>query len=157
MHRVPVALLAAVLFSTPLLAADTEPWPWKAKAPVDPALATLTRVESVSASVANSIVTVTVKAVAPAAGYSDLTLTPRLGDPNDRIFAFDARGRAPQDVTSQVETPVTLTFSYADAPIAKLDRIEVYSSSNCMGYSVKDQKPVDCVSKAMPQKPGALP
>ena len=97
------------------------------------------------------------KAVAPSAGYSELTLTPRLGDPDDRIFAFDARGRAPQEVASQVLTPVSLVMSYADAPLSKLDRIEVYANDNCMAYSVKDKKPADCVSKAMPQKPGALP
>jgi hypothetical protein len=41
--------------------------------------------------------------------------------------------------------------------LSKLDRIEVYANDNCMAYSVKDKKPTDCVSKAMPQKPGVLP
>jgi hypothetical protein len=157
MHRSLIAWFAMAVLATPLLAAGAEPWPWKAKAPVDPALATLSHVDDVTASVADSILTISVKAVAPAAGYSELTLTPRLGDPDDRIFAFDARGRAPQEIASQVLTPVTLAMSYADAPLSKLDRIEVYANDNCMAYSVKDKKPTDCVSKAMPQKPGALP
>lgn len=157
MHRSPIALFAIFMLATPLLAAGAEPWPWKSKAPVDPALATLSHVDDVTAAVDDSILTILVKAVAPAAGYSELTLTPRLGDPDDRIFAFDARGRAPQKIASQVLTPVTLATSYADAPLSKLDRIEVYANDNCMAYSVKDKKPTDCVSKAMPQKPGALP
>jgi hypothetical protein len=157
MHRFPMALIAMVVLATPLLAAETEPWPWKEKAPVDPALATLSHVEDVTAAIDDSVLTIAVKAVAPGPGFSGLTLTPRLGDPDDRIFAFDARGRAPQEIASQVLTPVTLAMSYADAPLAKLDRIEVYANDNCMAYSVRDKKPADCVSKALPQKPGALP
>lgn len=157
MHRFLIALLATAMLATPLLAAGAEPWPWKSKAPVDPALATLSHVDDVTAAVDGSILTISVKAVAPAAGYSEFTLTPRLGDPDDRIFAFDARGRAPQEMASQVLTPVTLAMSYADAPLSKLDRIEIYANDNCVAYSVKDKKPTDCVSKAMPQKPGALP
>ena len=157
MHRSLIASIAMALLVTPLLAAGAEPWPWKAKAPVDPALATLSHVDHVTAAIGDSILTIAVKAVAPSAGYSELTLTPRLGDPDDRIFAFDARGRAPQEVASQVLTPVSLVMSYADAPLSKLDRIEVYANDNCMAYSVKDKRPTDCVSKAMPQKPGTLP
>lgn len=157
MRRSPIVLTATALLVTPLLAADAKPWPWKDKAPIDPALATLSRVDAVTAAVDGSILTVEVKASAPAPGFSDLALTPRLGDPDDRIFAFDARGRAPQDMTSQVLTPVTVAVSFADAPVAKLDRIEVYANDNCMAYSLKEKKPVECVSKALPQKPGALP
>jgi hypothetical protein len=157
MHRFLIALLTTAMLATPLLAAGAEPWPWKSKAPVDPALATLSHVDDVTAAVDDSVLTISVKALAPAAGYSELTLTPRLGDPDDRIFAFDARGRAPQEIASQVLTPVTLAMSYADAPLSKLDRIEIYANDNCMAYSVKDKKPTDCVSKALPQKPGALP
>ena len=157
MRRPLIALSLLAVFATPLLAAETEPWPWKAKAPVDPALATLSHVDDVTAAIDDSILTIAVKAVAPGPGYSALTLTPRLGDPDDRIFAFDARGRAPQEMGGQVLTPVTLAISYADDPLSKLDRIEVYANDNCMAYSVKDKKPADCISKAMPQKPGALP
>lgn len=157
MHRCLIASIAVAFLATPLLAADAELWPWKAKAPVDPALATLSHVDDVTAAIDDSILTIAVKAVAPGPGYSGLTLTPRLGDPDDRIFAFDARGRAPQEMGSEVLTPVTLAMSYADAPLSKLDRIEVYANDNCMAYSVKDKKPTDCISKALPQKPGALP
>jgi len=157
MHRFLIASIAMAMLTTPLLAAGADPWPWKSKAPVDPALATLSHVDNVTAAIDDSLLTISVKAVAPAPGYSELTLTPRLGDPDDRIFAFDARGRAPQEITSQVLTPVSLAMSYADAPLSNLDRIEVYANDNCMAYSVKDKKPTGCVSKAMPQKPGALP
>ena len=157
MHRFLIASFAMAVLATPLLAAGAEPWPWKAKAPLDPALATLSHVDDVTAVINDSILTIAVKAVAPGAGYSEFTLTPRLGDPDDRIFAFDARGRAPQEMGSQVLTPVSLAASYADAPLSSLDRIEVYANDNCMAYSVKDKTPTDCVSKAMPQKPGALP
>jgi hypothetical protein len=157
MHRALIAFSLMTVLATPLLAVEPEPWPWKAKAPMDPALAILSHVDEVTAAIDNSIITIAVKAVAPSPGYSGLTLTPRLGDPDDRIFAFDARGRAPQEMSSQVLTPVSLAISYADAPLSKLDRIEVYANDNCMAYSVKDKKPADCTSKALPQKPGALP
>ena len=39
MPRPFLVLGLATLLATPLLAAETAPWPWKAKAPVDPALA----------------------------------------------------------------------------------------------------------------------
>jgi hypothetical protein len=60
-------------------------------------------------------------------------------------------------MASQVLTPVTLAMCYADAPLSKLDRIEVYANDNCMAYLVKDKKAADCISKAVPQEPGALP
>jgi hypothetical protein len=157
MYRHLMALTLLAVAATPLLAAEVESWPWKAKAPVDPALATLSHIDDVTAAIDDSVVTIAVKAVAPAPGYSELKLTPRLGDPDDRIFAFDARGRAPQDVASQVLTPVSIAISYADAPISKLETIEVYANDNCMAYSVKEKKPAECTSKAPPQKPGALP
>ncbi len=158
MHRSPAMLAAIALFvAAPVFAAGPQPWPWKAKAPRDPALATLSHIDGVTASVAEGTVSITVKAMAPAPGYTELQLVSRMGDPNDRIFAFDACGRAPQEVTTQVLTPVTIEVSYADAPIAKLEVIEVYSNDNCLAYSVKDSKPVDCTSRAMPQKPDASP
>ena len=48
MHRSLIASIAMALLVTPLLAAGAEPWPWKAKAPVDPALATLSHVDHVT-------------------------------------------------------------------------------------------------------------
>jgi hypothetical protein len=158
MRPLPTTLAAIVLLlATPVFAAGPQPWPWKAKAPRDPALATLSHIDAVSASVAEGTVSVSVKAMAPAPGYTELQLVPRMGDPKDRIFAFDACGRAPQEVASQVLTPVTIEVAFADAPIAKVEVIEVYSNDNCLAYSLKDKKPVDCTSKAIPQKPGALP
>jgi hypothetical protein len=158
MHRFPAMLAAIALFvAAPVLAAAPQPWPWKAKAPRDPALATLSHIEGVTASVAEGTVSIAVKAMAPAPGYTELQLVSRMGDPTDRIFAFDACGRAPQQVTSQVLTPVTIEVPYTDAPIAKLEVIEVYSNDNCLAYSLKDSKPVECTSRAMPQKPDASP
>jgi hypothetical protein len=158
MHRFPAMLAAiALIVAAPVLAASPQAWPWKSKAPPDPALATLSHIDDVTASVSGGTVSVAVKAMAPAPGYTELQLVSRMGDPNDRIFAFDARGRAPQQVTTQALTPVTIEASYADAPIAKLEMIEVYSSDNCLAYSLKDSKPVECTSRAVPQKPGEMP
>jgi hypothetical protein len=158
MHRFH-ALLAviALVVAAPVFAAAPQPWPWKSKAPPDPALATLSHINDVTASAAAGTVSVAVNAMAPAPGYTELQLVSRMGDPNDRIFAFDARGRPPQEVTTQVLTPVTIEVSYADAPIAKLEVIEVYSNDNCLAYSLKDSKPVGCTSRAVPQKPGDVP
>lgn len=141
----------AMLAATPLFAADTLPWPWKTKTPLDPALVVLSHVNDVTATVDNAILNISVKAVAPTPNYSELQLTPRMGDPNDRIFTFDARGRAPQEMNTQTPTDVTIEAPYADAPIGKFDVIEVYSKDNCMGYSVKDGKPVECSSTARPE------
>jgi hypothetical protein len=157
MHRFPAMLAAIALFvAAPVLAAAPQPWPWKSKAPADPALATLSHIDDVTASVSEGTVSVAVKAMAPATGYTELQLVSRMGDPNDRIFAFDARGRAPQQVTPQVLTPVSIAVSSAAAPIAKLEVIEVYSNDNCLAYSVKASKPVECTSRAVPQKPGEM-
>ena len=76
---------------------------------------------------------------------------PALGDPDDLIFAFDAKGRPPQDMTIQVVTPVSFTVDYTDAPIDKVGVIEVQSQSNCKAFSVKDKKPTDCTSRTAPQ------
>ena len=51
MRRTLIASFAMALLATPLLAAGAEPWPWKAKAPVDPALATLSHVDDVTAAI----------------------------------------------------------------------------------------------------------
>jgi len=147
---VTIAALA-MLVATPVTAADTLAWPWKSKTPPDPALAMLSKITDLTATVDKSIVSIVVKVDAPTPNYSELQLTPRMGDPNDRIFAFDARGRAPQDLNNQVITPVTIKASYSAAPIGKFDVIEIYAKENCMGYSVKDGKPVECSSNAPPQ------
>jgi hypothetical protein len=152
MKRQLLAALACVAaLTTTALAAEPQSWPWKSPTTRDPALAVLPKISDVTASLNDAVLNVAVKAMAPTPGYSELRLTPRMGDPNDRIFAFDARGRAPQDVTDQVETAVTIDASYTGAPIGKFDVIEVYGKDNCMGYSLADSKPVDCSAKSVPQ------
>ncbi|MEX1061140.1 MAG: hypothetical protein WED13_08975, partial [Methyloceanibacter sp.] len=98
------AFLAVMTASLPLLAADPLPWPWKSKLPPDPALVQLVSVDDVSAVINKSnppTVVITVNAQAPTPNYTELQLTPRMGDPKDLIFAFDAKGRPPQDMTIQ--------------------------------------------------------
>jgi hypothetical protein len=155
--RHPLVTLALVTLATlalpaatPVSAADPLPWPWKAKTPPDLALVVLPSVKAVTVKLDNSIVSMTVEVEAPTPNYSELQLTPRIGDPKDRIFAFDARGRAPQEVAAEVITPVTIEAAYADAPIGKFDVVEVYAKANCVGYSVKEAKPVECKSKPEP-------
>src|SRR4051812_49431509 len=96
MTRNAAPIVLALLVIAPSVAMAAEPWPWVAKTPLDPALALLSKVTALNASVADKIVAISVKAVAPQAGFSELQLTARLGNKDDRIFAFDARGRPPQ-------------------------------------------------------------
>jgi hypothetical protein len=148
------ASVAVMTLSLPLLAADPSPWPWKSKLPPDPALVQLVSIEDVSAVINDTnppSVTITVNASAPTPNYSELQLTPRIGDPNDLIFAFDAKGRPPQDMTIQVVTPVSFTVDYADAPVAKVGVVEINSQSNCKAFSLRDNKPTDCTSQSAPQ------
>jgi hypothetical protein len=152
MIRNIAAALFALLAAVPTLARAAEPWPWVAKTPVDPALLILPKVTALTASVADKIVKVSVKAVAPQAGFSELQLTARMGNKDDRIFAFDARGRPPQQ-GADVETDVSIEDSYSDAPIGKLGTIEVYSKSNCLGYSLVDKAPVKCTGTPQPDAP----
>jgi hypothetical protein len=147
------ALLAAGLsaaYADPLI------WPWKDKKPPDPALAILTSVESVSAAINKTnppTVTITVSATAPTPGFTELQLTPRIGDPKDQIFSFDAKGRPPQDMTIQVITPVDISAGYSEAPIESLGVVEVYGQSNCKAFSVKDNNEVECTAKSLPAMP----
>ena len=119
--------------------------------PPDPALVVFPKVDSVTASIDKDIVKISVQASAPAAGFSELALTPRIGDPKDRIFAFDIRGRAPQEIGAEAPAPVSLDVSFAGAPIGKFDVIEVYAKENCIGYSITDAKTVECTSKSVPR------
>jgi hypothetical protein len=158
MNRVKlVGALAAIAILTgtlPLLAAPLT-WPWKDKTPSDPALVQLSSVEDVTVAVNKSdppTVTITVAASAPTPNFTELQLTPRVGDPNDLIFAFDAKGRPPQDFNTQVITPVNFTAEYSGAPIEKVGVIEVYTQSNCKAFSVKDNKTVECSSQSVPQQ-----
>jgi hypothetical protein len=148
-----LAATVALTLSLPLLA-EPATWPWKNKTPPDPALVNLASVEDVTASVSKSdppLVTINITASAPTPNFTELQLTPRIGDPNDEIFAFDVKGRPPQDLSSQVVTPVTFTAEFAEAPIDKVGVIEIHTPSNCKAFSVKDQKPVDCSSTSLPQ------
>jgi len=152
MHRLFLAAfcLAAVV-ATPLFAADALPWPWTSKMPPDPALVVLPKVDGVTAGIDKEIVHINVKATAPTAGYSELALTPRIGDPEDRIFAFDIRGRAPQKIPEDELSPVSLDIAFKDAPIGKFDVVEVNGKDNCVAYSLTEAKEVLCTSKSIPQ------
>jgi hypothetical protein len=149
-----LAASAMALASLPLLAADTAVWPWKNKLPPDPALVTLTSVENVHATVNEGdkpTITVTVGASSATPGFTELQLAPRIGDPKDTVFAFDAKGRPPQDMTVQVISPVSFSLEYTDAPIAKVGTIEVYGQSGCKAFSLKDNKDVECGAASVPQ------
>jgi hypothetical protein len=149
------ASLAIVAASSPLLAADPQIWPWKSKLPPDPALVQLVSVDSVSVAINKSqppIVAITVNGQAPTPNYTELQLTPRIGDPKDLIFAFDAKGRPPQDMTIQVVTPVSFTVEYTDAPIDKVGVVEVNGMENCKAFSVTENKETACASQSAPQQ-----
>jgi len=149
-----VAAFALAGGATPLWAADAQPWPWKSKLPPDPALVVLTSVEGVTAAITKSDppkVTITVSASAPTPNYSELQLTPRMGDPKDLIFAFDAKGRPPQDLSNQVITPVSFTVEFIDAPIEKVGVVEVNAQEGCKAFSLTENKEVPCTSLSAPQ------
>src|SRR3990170_324223 len=148
------AFLAVMTASLPLLAAGPLPWPWKSKLPPDPALVQLTSVEGVTVVINKSnppTVGITVSATAPTPNYTELQLTPRMGDPKDLIFAFDAKGRPPQDMTIQITEPVTFSVEYIDAPLDKVGVIEVNGASNCKAFSVTENKATECTSQSAPQ------
>jgi hypothetical protein len=153
------ALIASfVLLAASFSAAYADPliWPWKDKKPPDPALAMLTSVESVSVAINKKnppTVMITVNASAPTPGFTELQLTPRIGDPTDLIFSFDAKGRPPQDMTIQVITPVEINVEYSDAPIDSLGVVEVHGQTNCKAFSLKENKEVECTAKSLPAMP----
>ncbi len=149
-----LAATAVLTGTLPLLAAPLT-WPWKDKTPADPALVVLYGVDDVTVAINKSeppTVSITVAAQAATSNFTEFQLTPRVGDQNDLIFAFDAKGRPPQDFTTQVVTPVTFTAEYVGAPIEKVGVVEVYAQSNCKAFSVKDNKPVECTSQSVPQQ-----
>ena len=142
-----VAACALVLTSLPLAAEEPQSWPWNDTTPVDPALALLEKIVSLEVSITdlkNSKLRISVDAEAPTPGFTEVKLTPRLGQPNDLIFAFDIRGRRPQDMGTQAETPVSVDVVYGDAPLASVGVVEVYAQENCKAYSLKDKTEVDC-------------
>jgi hypothetical protein len=149
-----IAAFGIVSATTPLVGADAQPWPWKSKLPPDPALVVLTSVEDVTAAINKSdppTLTITVNASAPTPNYSELQLTPRMGDPKDLIFAFDAKGRPPQDLSTQVITPVSFTVAYTDLPIEKVGVVEVNAQEGCKAFSLTENKAVPCTSLSAPQ------
>jgi hypothetical protein len=157
------ALMGALLAPAAFFAASFAPacaaaiiWPWKDKTPPDPALASLTSIEAITVAINKSnppTVTITVSASAPTPGFTELQLTPRIGDPKDLIFSFDAKGRPPQDLTNQVIAPVTIAAEYSDAPVESLGVVEVYAQTNCKAFSVKDNKETDCIGRSLPSMP----
>lgn len=161
MHRSAsfAAFLAAVtLFAAGIIsaAADTRLWPWKDRTPPDPALAMLTSVEGVTAAINKKnppTVTISVSAMAPTPNFTELQLIPRIGDPKDLIFAFDAKGRPPQDMTIQVLSPVEISVEYTDAPVESLGVVEVYAQTNCKAFSLKENAEVECTAKSLPAMP----
>jgi len=137
-----------VLTSVSLLAAETRPWPWMDEALVDPALALLSKVDTLKVAITElkdtPTLNVMVEAQAPGPGFTEIKLTPRMGDPRDLIFAFDVRGRRPQEMSAQVLTPVTIDVDYTDAPLASVGIVEVYTKENCKAFNLKDKTEVDC-------------
>jgi len=149
-----VVSAAAMTASFSLLAAEPETWPWKSKLPPNPALVELSSVEGVSVVINKSdqpTVAITVNASAPSPGFSEFQLAPRIGDPKDLIFSFDAKGRPSQDLTKQEVTPVSFTLEYKDAPVDKVGVVEVYGEANCKAFSVTDNKETECTAKSTPQ------
>ncbi len=132
-------------------------WPFGQKVPPNPALGMLDKIDDVSVDISKTdpqLITITVKAMAPRPGYSDLTLVDKPGPLDDMTFAFEARGRPPQDMTQKPQaTEVTLTGTYKDAPIAKVQSIEIYANQNCVAYSVADHTTGNCKVKMPPAEP----
>lgn len=151
-----VASLALLAASIPAAYAEPLTWPWKDKTPPDPALTSLTSVEGVSVVINKQnppTVAISVSATAPTPNFTELQLTPRIGDPKDLIFSFDAKGRPPQDMTIQVLSPVTIDVEYVDAPIENIGIVEIYGQTNCKAFSVTDNKEVECTAKSLPAMP----
>lgn len=148
-----VSAIVGLAATVPSLA-EVLVWPWKDKMPPDPALVVLSSVENVTAAINKSdppTVTIKVDATAATPGFTELQLGPRIGNAEDLVFAFDAKGRPPQDMTTQVTAPVTFSVEYKDAPIDKVGVVEVYGQSNCKAFSITDNKEIECTSKSVSQ------
>jgi hypothetical protein len=129
-------------------AIEAEEWPWKTKAPPDPALALLRSVENLSVKVSEEephIVTIAVEATAPRPDFSELQLVYRLGERDDRTFEFDARGRPPlRHTEEETPSPVTIEAAYKDAPAPLIRWIEVHARDNCLRFSLADGSTTEC-------------
>lgn len=134
-------------FASMASAAETQTWPWNDKAPVDPALALLTRVDTLKVAITElktPTLGISVEAQAPTTGFSEVKLTPRIGSQTDGVFAFDVRGRRPQEAATQALTPVTIDVAYPDAPLGAVAVVEVYAKETCKAFSLKDKTEVAC-------------
>lgn len=150
-----IAIFAMASMSAPLFAGEAELWPWKSKLPPDPALVALTSIEDVTAKIDTAgdppTIAISVNASAPTPNFSELQLTRRMGDRKDRVFAFDAKGRPPQDLTSQVVSPVSFTVEYAEAPLDKVEVVEVHAPGSCRAFSLSENKEIACMSQSAPR------
>jgi hypothetical protein len=150
--KTPAALGAligcATAFATLSFAAESSSWPWNDKAPVDPALALLNRIDAFNVSIAElktPTLSILVEAEAPTPGFTEVKLTPRIGGFSEGVFAFDVRGRRPQEAAAQVLTPVKIDVEYPDAPLSAITVVEVYAKENCKAFSLKDKTEVECL------------
>ncbi|XSG82389.1 MAG: hypothetical protein ACPW61_01005 [Methyloligella sp. ZOD6] len=154
MTKLSAILLAAslsLMAGGAVMAADVKVWPFNEKTPRDPALGLLQKVDSLAVEITGKDpkrITIDVTATTPRPGYTDLTLVNRPGKLNDRIFAFELRGRPPQTPAKQEKpTEVTAGGTYKDAPVGDIDVIEVYAEDNCIAYSLAKSKTVECTTR----------
>ena len=126
----------------------------------DPALATLSHVDDVTRR-RQRVRSVDHRGQGHGAGpglQRSSQLTPRMGDPNDRIFAFDAAGARRTRTCEPGADAGELERSHTPMrPSSKLDVIEVYANDNCMAYSVKDKKPIECTRSQCRKSPASCP
>lgn len=144
--RTPLAVAAAALISLSMIgsaaAAAEKPaqWPFGLIRLPNPALGLLQKIDDVKVAISKTdpkLITITVQATASRPGYTDLTLVDRPGPLDDMTFAFTARGRPPENPSFKPEpTAVTLTGTYKDAPLAKVQHVEIIGRDNCIDYSV---------------------
>lgn len=146
----PIALGALIgcstLFASLSYTAETRSWPWNDKAPVDPALSLLTQIDTLKVSITEletPTLAILVEAKAPTPEFTEIKLTPRIGSQTTGVFAFDVRGRRPQNA-AQVPTPVTIDVEYGDAPTKAVAVVEVYAKENCKAFSLRDKAEVEC-------------
>ncbi|MEG6509706.1 hypothetical protein V6C03_12090 [Methyloligella sp. 2.7D] len=131
-------------------------WPFgESRSPRDPALALLAKIDTLKVSLVgedenNLLVKIEIEAATPYPGFTDLTLVGRPGKLNDRIFAFEARGRPPQRPnTDEAPETVSIGGTYEGAPIASVNVVEVFAKENCLAYSLAEKKEVPCTTRVL--------
>lgn len=144
--KVPLSLAIAGLVafgiagSAAAATSKPTPWPFNTGKLPNPALGLMSKVDGIKVAVGGNkskLLTITVEATAPREGYSDLTLVGRPGPKDDQTFAFDARGRPPENMTAAAQpTPVTVQGTFANAPVSSVKTVEIYAEHNCIAYSV---------------------